>query len=190
MLINVKILEQSPHTLTTLIRNTDKVSEILGAQVYPTYTIDRLYVNGSTLDTHLDERVSSQIGCTVNYYSDAPWALTVENIKGEVVEINLEPGDALFYDGLNTKHGRVGAYTGEKYLQVMYFHVFADGEYSHHYFDKVLRTTNNYLESPTQDSVVKIHKEILPSDVRNALVEHLDEFDEINDFNDLKVRWL
>ena len=174
----------SRHTLTTLIRNTDKVSEIFGVQVYPTYTIDRLYVNGSTLETHLDERVSSQIGCTVNYYSDAPWALTVENINGEVVEINLEPGDALFYDGLNTNHGRVGAYTGEKYLQVMYFHVFADGEYSHHYFDKVLTPPTVESSTLNGNTHVKKYDKFLPSNVCTALVEHLNEFDEIKDFND------
>ena len=103
-----------------------KASEILNANLSPTYTYTRIYEKGTPLIPHTDRKSceisatcpilisdnrSSQI-CVSNFtkfeVENRPIKLTPEDVKnsGNYSEIHLMPGDIMFYKGCDRYHWR------------------------------------------------------------------------------------
>ena len=68
----------------------------------------RAFQRGSYVLHHVDRtstRIISSILC-VDHKLDAPWPLRIEDIDGRAHEVDLAPGELLFYEGARLLHGR------------------------------------------------------------------------------------
>ena len=79
----------------------------------------RCYQRGAFLHNHVDRptHIVSATIC-VDHSLDAPWPLHIESNDGEVHQINLEPGEFVFYEGARLVHGRPYPLDGEFYAGV------------------------------------------------------------------------
>jgi hypothetical protein len=126
----------SPDITETLLDVvTPILSKTINCELYPTYSYLRIYVKGALLDKHTD-RPSCEVSATlpISYDSPAIWPLYIE--AGEnVTRVELEPGDALIYKGIEIPHWRE-AFEGERQVQVFLHYVKKDGDYREYKFDK------------------------------------------------------
>jgi prolyl 4-hydroxylase len=78
----------------------------------------RAYQRGSYLLNHVDRTETHIISSTVcvDASLDEPWPLYVEDVLGEVHQINLEPGELLLYEGARLVHGRPWPLVGDYYV--------------------------------------------------------------------------
>lgn len=122
-------------TETLLDLMTPVLSQTLNCEFYPTYSYLRIYVKGAELHKHTD-RYSCEVSATIplEYECSAIWPLCIE-IDGNVKKIELEPGDALIYKGIQIPHWRE-PFEGERQVQVFLHYVKKDGQYSEFKFDK------------------------------------------------------
>jgi hypothetical protein len=92
-----------------------KLEEIVGEDLYPTYSYARVYQNGNVMEKHTDRpscevSVSIQLGRSHDY----AWPLCVENKNFE-----MSVGDAVLYKGCEVEHwreeckGPEGYYSGQ-----------------------------------------------------------------------------
>ena len=122
-------------TETLLDLLTPVLSDALGYELYPTYSYLRVYVKGAVLQKHTD-RFSCEVSATIpiEFESQRIWPLCIE-IDGNVKKIELEPGDALIYKGIQIPHWRE-PFEGERQVQVFLHYVKKNGQYSEFKFDK------------------------------------------------------
>ena len=111
------------------------VSRVTSYPLLPAYSYLRVYLRGAVLAKHVD-RPSCEISTTVAISYDAPalWPLYLE-AKGEVVRVELNPGDMLVYRGPDLPHWRT-AFDGEKQIQIFLHYVREDGPYKDLKFDR------------------------------------------------------
>lgn len=78
----------------------------------------RAYQRGCYLHNHVDRGFTHIISSTicVDARLDEPWPLFVEDIYGESHEVNLQPGEFLFYEGARLIHGRPWPLVGDYYV--------------------------------------------------------------------------
>ena len=79
----------------------------------------RCYQRGAFLHNHVD-RMPHVISATicVDYALNAPWPLHIENVDGEVSQVNLDPGEFVFYEGTRLAHGRPYQLDGDYYAGI------------------------------------------------------------------------
>jgi hypothetical protein len=111
------------------------LSQAINCELYPTYSYMRIYVKGAKLERHQD-RPSCEVSATLPLSYDSPsiWPLYIE-AGNKVIGVELEPGDALIYKGIEIPHWRE-AFEGERQVQVFLHYVRKDGDYSEYKFDK------------------------------------------------------
>jgi len=131
-----------------------KASELARMKLSPSYTYTRIYEKGDWLMPHTD-RPSCEISttCPVLIEGDGPSTIYISNYKinsvkeagkkytldqieerGDYSEINLYPGDVLFYSGCEHFHWRKPL--KDNYLIQFFMHyVETDGKFKDHYFD-------------------------------------------------------
>ncbi len=88
----------------------------------------RCYQRGTYLYNHVDRQphfVSATI--CVDHALDSPWPLHIEGIDGEVRQIDMEPGEFVFYEGTRLVHGRPYPLDGDYYAGVFVHYRPADG---------------------------------------------------------------
>jgi hypothetical protein len=109
--------------------------EVTQAKLFPTYSYFRVYKNGDVLDKHKD-RPSCEISLSLclGYEAEMPWPIWIEGPAG-VASIELQPGDALFYRGIECSHRREPM-VGERAVQVFLHYVDQNGPYAQWKFDK------------------------------------------------------
>ena len=122
-------------TETLLDVMTSILSETINCELYPTYSYLRIYMKGAELERHTD-RPSCEVSATLPLSYDAPtiWPLYIES-GNKVIGVELEPGDALLYKGIEVPHWRE-AFEGERQVQVFLHYVKKNGKYSEFKFDK------------------------------------------------------
>jgi prolyl 4-hydroxylase len=89
----------------------------------------RCYQRGTFLHNHVDRptHIVSATIC-VDHALDTPWPLHIENIDGEVSQINMEPGELVFYEGTRLTHGRPYPLDGDFYAGVfVHYHPAGQG---------------------------------------------------------------
>jgi hypothetical protein len=119
-----------PLTESFLLNKINKMEEITGLKLLPTYSFSRVYTYCATLDKHID-RPSCQISATVMVGSSGEeWPIYMDGNK-----LNLEPGDAAIYMGMDVKHWRE-EFKGDWHSQFFLHYVDADGPYKNYYLDK------------------------------------------------------
>jgi hypothetical protein len=118
--------------LMDLLPVAEKVSR---AQLFPTYSYFRVYSRGDVLDKHTD-RPSCEISLSLclGYEAERPWPLLVEGPAG-MSSIELAPGDALLYRGIECPHWRE-AMDGEHTAQVFLHYVDQNGPYAEWKYEK------------------------------------------------------
>ncbi len=94
------------------------VEKTVGEKVYSTYSYAREYPTSSELDKHLD-RKSCQHSITLSI--EGSWPFYIEDLNGKEIEINLNPGDAILYQGWKIFHWR-NAYTGKDPVKQIFLH--------------------------------------------------------------------
>ncbi len=126
----------SPIVTETLLEVvTPILAQQINCELYPTYSYLRIYLNGAVLEKHTD-RNSCEVSATIplSYEAPAIWPLFLESGEREI-RVELEPGDALIYKGIELAHWRE-PFEGERQVQVFLHYVKQDGEFSDFRFDK------------------------------------------------------
>lgn len=79
----------------------------------------RCYQRGTFLYNHVD-RSSHVVSSTicVDHALKSPWPLSIENVAGETDQIDMAPGDLVFYEGTRLPHGRPYALDGDFYAGI------------------------------------------------------------------------
>ena len=128
------------------------VCDMLRAKLSPTYTYSRIYEKGDSLLAHTD-RPSCEISatCPITVSGDGPSTIFISNYtadynnprydvveiekRGDYTEVNLFPGDVLFYKGCERYHWRRPL--EEDYLIQFFMHfIETDGVNKDWVFDK------------------------------------------------------
>ncbi len=122
-------------TETLLEILTPILSSAINCELYPTYSYLRIYLKGATLARHID-RPSCEVSATLCISSEGPriWPLFLETAAG-ITEVELEPGDAVMYKGMEVPHWR-DEFEGDRQVQVFLHYVKRDGAYREFKFDK------------------------------------------------------
>ena len=132
-----KAFSAASHFLTETLLDvmTPIVSKAVNCDLYPTYSYLRIYLNGARLERHQD-RPSCEVSATIplSYCSAGIWPVYVESHR-RTIAVELEPGDALIYKGIELPHWRE-AFAGERQVQVFLHYVKQNGDYRDYKFDK------------------------------------------------------
>ena len=124
---------------TILGESAEKLSEIVGYNLFPTYSYTRLYNKGDELKIHKD-RSSCELSATLALGIPAgddinPIYFSISENKSNASEIKLNPGDICFYHGCDLYHWRP-PFTQKWYLQSFLHYVNSDGPHKDFLYDK------------------------------------------------------
>ena len=157
---------------------TEKLSELTGKDLIPTYSYHRLYTQGTELKRHKD-RPSCEISTTLcigydnsnvdaSKYPDWDWPMFVGPKDGEKgtdgMPIHMKPGDMLIYRGDVVEHWREPLW-GNNHAQVFLHYNEKEGQYNIPYDGRPL--LGMPAKFRTQESL----------DKSSSLDENLDEYD-------------
>jgi hypothetical protein len=122
-------------TETLLDIMTPVLAKAINCELYPTYSYLRVYLKGAELAKHMD-RPSCEVSATlpISYDASEIWPLYLET-DGGATRVELEPGDALIYKGIEVPHWRE-PFEGERQVQVFLHYVRKNGEYDEYKFDQ------------------------------------------------------
>jgi len=119
--------------LEILCKKVNMVSDLIGEPLFPTYCYARKYQYNANLPEHVD-RPGCEISLTVHLYGDKEWEFLVRNKDKTSTGFQLNPGDALLYNGIKVPHYR-NNYEGLEYSQLFLHYVRSRGQYKDYYFD-------------------------------------------------------
>jgi hypothetical protein len=115
---------------------TEKVSEITGLELYPTYSYARIYQPGESLPAHVD-RDSCEISVTVNIANKGEISkIFIQGHDGISRGHTLNPGEAIVYKGREVEHSRLALKEDQLLIQIMLHYVDANNEFSDLKYDK------------------------------------------------------
>jgi hypothetical protein len=131
---------------------TPIVSNLVGAELLPTYDYFRVYRGGDLCHVHHDRHsCEHSLSLTLAYSDDKVWELEIEKERSEPsarVEPNfggaaraaiaMGTGDAVLYQGVNHRHGRTNPNPNGWSAHLFLHWVHKDGPYADHAFDKQL----------------------------------------------------
>lgn len=119
-----------PFGESLMISSIEKMNNLTGLQLLPTYSFLRVYTFDSQLKEHRD-RPSCEISVTVNLgNSGEDWPIYMEDKP-----VILKPGDALIYLGCELKHKRE-KFTGDFNAQIFMHYVDKFGPNANFVLDK------------------------------------------------------
>ena len=80
----------------------------------------RVYQRGTFLYNHVDRTETHIVSSTicVDHRLTRPWPIYIEDIKGEPHQVDLDPGEMLFYEGARLRHGRAYPLNGDYYASI------------------------------------------------------------------------
>lgn len=78
----------------------------------------RVYQRGTYLHNHVDRTETHIISSTIciDHRLDSRWPLYIEDIEGTPHQIDLEPGEFIYYEGARLLHGRPYPLNGDYYV--------------------------------------------------------------------------
>jgi hypothetical protein len=102
------------HVMTTV---QNKVENITGKTLLPTYSFGRIYYKNAVMKEHTD-RPSCEYSVTLCASIDnKPWPIWLRNKEGVDIPVDLYPGDALIYKGQMIPHWRNPYTEGNEQVQ-------------------------------------------------------------------------
>ena len=138
--------------LTTFLWGlTPIMSELTGADVLPSYDYFRIYQKDDICRVHSDRpSCEHSVSLTLAYSDGLPWPLEVGSARVDVLEgpytedfgdepssaIEMQPGDAVLYRGMDLRHGRTKPNPNRWSAHLFLFFVERGGEFEQHAFDK------------------------------------------------------
>lgn len=112
------------------------MEEKTGYALYPTYSYGRIYLKGAELKRHVDRPACEiSLSLMIDERGGKPWPLYCESLSGQVVPVELSPGDLMIYKGLEVPHWRA-PFEGESQLQIFLHYVRQDGPYADERYDR------------------------------------------------------
>lgn len=153
---------------------------ISGKKLIPTYSYARKYLNGETLEVHVD-RPSCEISATITLgFAGKLWPFFVgTEDKSDANQIIMNVGDAVIYRGQDLYHWR-NEFEGEWQVQVFLHYVDADGNNTEWAFDKRdnLNIVDEYEENfCSYDDILNSKAcDIIINTYTSSLVTRLDPF--------------
>jgi hypothetical protein len=115
--------------LEILYYMTQRMVDIVGERLFPTYAFMRCYNEGSCLPMHTD-RPACEVSVSIHLGSDKPWEFIIEDPDQNPTSVILEKGDAIIYLGCVASHGRKDNYDGDHYIQIFLHYVRSRGPLS------------------------------------------------------------
>lgn len=104
----------------------DIVEQVIGEEVYPTYSYARIYSKGSEMKRHTDRSSSEwSVSCCIDVDKNVSWPLGVETKDG-IIDVFQEPGDIIIYKGNDLPHWRK-SFQGFEHINAFMFYVRANG---------------------------------------------------------------
>jgi hypothetical protein len=115
------------------------IERAVGDPLLPTYSFARCYPRGTKLTRHRD-RPSCEVSVTlpVAGSDDVPWPIHLGLRNKALAAVDLVPGDALVYSGMELWHWR-NALEADWRLQLFLHYVRRDGPHAEWKFDKRAR---------------------------------------------------
>ena len=136
--------------LTLLWGMTPAIEALLGTPLMPSYSYFRIYRRGDVCRVHSD-RPSCEVSLslTIAYGEDKPWALDIgtdplpdprpvvsDDFEGAGYRsVPMAPGDAVLYQGVHRRHGRITPNPNNWSAHVFLHWVDPEGPYREHQFD-------------------------------------------------------
>ena len=124
--VPAKYVEYSnPVMESLLLYCKQRMEEVTGLELCPSYSYFRIYETGNDLKNHVD-RESCEISATMTlaYKNDTtmtPWPIWIKGECGSVASITLHEGDAIIYRGGELEHWREPMDGDEDSFQVQVF---------------------------------------------------------------------
>ena len=90
----------------TIVKKT--IEDALIEKLYKTYYYDRFYFAGQDLPFHSDRaacEISVTIHCSTNL--NEKWPIYIKSREGNIVGVDLNPGDGMIYKGVERPHWRL-----------------------------------------------------------------------------------
>jgi len=122
---------------TLLVLSQNKVEEVIDKKLFSNYSYWRLYQKGHDLKPHID-RDSCEISTTLclgyntENIKNYNWPIFLETEKKQIIQINLNPGDMLIYNGVKLRHWRE-EFLGLNHAQVFLHYNDTQGEFKIEY---------------------------------------------------------
>lgn len=122
---------------TVLVLSQNKVEEVIDKKLFSNYSYWRLYQKGHDLKPHID-RNSCEISTTLclgyntENIKNYNWPIFLETEKKQIIQINLNPGDMLIYNGVKLRHWRE-EFLGLNHAQVFLHYNDTQGEFKIEY---------------------------------------------------------
>lgn len=128
---------------------TPIVSDLVGRELLPTYDYLRIYREGDICRVHHDRQsCEHSLSLALDYSDGEVWPIEVEKQRTDpsarveedfgadaFSSISMQPGDALLYQGVHHRHGRVTPNPNGWSAHLFLHWVDADGPYKDHAFD-------------------------------------------------------
>ena len=135
----VNRLNQSKYS-GLVLATKDIIEKALERKVKSTYWLDRWYESGENLERHKDW-ACCEISVTLHLDSNISghWPIGMRSLSGEEFLVNLDPGDAIIYNGTYREHWRPylpyeynndGTQKEVFYHQIFMHYVLRDGRFS------------------------------------------------------------
>ena len=137
--------------LTTFLWGlTPIIGEITGADLLPSYDYFRIYHKDDICRVHSDRpSCEHSVSLTLAYSDNVPWPLAVgsQPVSSEgpcfddfgeehFSSIEMQPGDAVLYRGMDLRHGRVHPNPNQWSAHLFLFWVERNGKFKEHAFDE------------------------------------------------------
>lgn len=144
--------------LATLLWGLTPTASALAARsLLPTYCYFRIYQKDDICRVHGDRPACEHsMSLTLLLSDDQPWALTIEKARSEgpvaaidkdfgesdYAELPMRAGDAVMYQGVNHRHGRLSPNPNEWSAHVFLHWVDPEGPHADHAFDRPALVAN------------------------------------------------
>ena len=135
--------------ITFLWALTPTISALVGRELLPSYDYFRIYSQGDICRLHSDRpSCEHSLSLTLGYSDAKPWALDIGSIPMEgpdylresfeeepFASIPMNPGDAVLYQGVRYRHGRLTPNPNRWSAHLFLHWVDRHGPYRNHAFD-------------------------------------------------------
>lgn len=151
--------------LTFLWGLTPMVSQLTGRDLLPSFDYFRIYQVGDICRLHTDRPSSEHsLSMTLRYSDDKPWPLDIARLPSDgpvtsldedfgedaYESIEMKPGDAVLYRGVERRHGRVMPNPNQWSAHLFLHWVERGGKYQDHAFDAARLAEVRQQQPPQQ----------------------------------------